>query len=117
MHGTNEVLREAAPPLQIFEGARGERLQHQWSALVRAVDGVSDSEAFKDAALCLWTEEQRAPTEDVIEKTMLHVQRLVNRHQQDAQRERLMAMFNIRDRAPDGANDPARLCQSFSMYT
>ena len=37
---THEVLREAAQPLQIFEGARGERLQQQWSALVRAMDGV-----------------------------------------------------------------------------
>jgi hypothetical protein len=91
----HEVLREAAQPLQIFEGARGERLQQQWSALVRAVDGVPDSKAFKDAAACLWTEEQRAPTEEVIEKSMPHAQRLVKRHQQDAQRERLMAKNNI----------------------
>ena len=68
--------REAAQLLQTFEGARGEQLQQQWSALERAVDGVPDREEFKDEAAGLWTAERRAPTE----KTMPHVQRLVNRH-------------------------------------
>ena len=44
---THEVLREAAQPLQIFEGARSERLQQQWSALVSAVDGVPGSKGSK----------------------------------------------------------------------
>jgi hypothetical protein len=64
------MLREAAQPLQIFEGARVERMQQQWSALACAVDGVPDSKAFKDAAACLWTEEQRVPTKEVLEMTM-----------------------------------------------
>ena len=91
------MLREAAQPLQMSESARSEQLQQQSSALVRAMDNMPDSDAFKDAAACLWTEEQRAPTEEVIEKTMPHAQRLVNRHQQDVQRDWLMAMFNIHD--------------------
>ena len=37
------------------------------------------------------------PTEVDIEKTMPHTQRSVNRHQQDAQRERVMAMVDIND--------------------
>ena len=104
------MLCEAAQPLQIFEGARSEQLQQLWSALVRAMDNVPDSDAFKDAAACLWTEEQRAPTEEVKEKTMPHAQRLVNRHQQDAECERLMAMFNIDDpHSLEGAQAAARI--------
>ena len=52
---TNAVLREAAQLLQSFEGARGKQLE-QWCALMLAVDGVPDSEEFKDAAACLWTQ-------------------------------------------------------------
>jgi hypothetical protein len=55
------VLRVAAQPLQIFEGARGKVLPQQWSAPVRAVDGVPDSEAFIDAAQRWWTAELRTP--------------------------------------------------------
>ena len=66
--------------------------------------------AFKDAAARVWTEEQRAPTEEVVEKTMPHAQRLVNRHQQDAQLERLMAMFNMHDpHSLKGAQAAARI--------
>ena len=74
------------------------------------MDGVQDSDAFSDAAACLWTEEQRAPTEEVIEKTMPYAQRLVNRRQKDAQRKRLMAMFNIHDpHSLEGAQAAARI--------
>ena len=77
------------------------------------MDGVPDSNAFKDAAAFLCTEEQSAPTEEVIEKTMSHAQRLVNRHQQDAQRERLMAMFDINDpHSLEGAQAAARIRSS-----
>ena len=107
---THEVLREVAQPLQIFEGARGEQLQQQWSARMRAVDGVQDSEAFEDAAACLWTEEQRAPTEQARVKTLPHAQRLVNRHQQHAQRERLLATFDVKGpNSLDGAQAAAHI--------
>ena len=104
------VLREVAQPLPFFEDARGEQLQQQWSALVSAVDGVPDSEQFIDAAACLWTEEQRALTEEVTAKTMPLVQRLVNRHQETAQRERLMAMFDVNNpHSLEGAQAVARV--------
>ena len=90
--------------------ARGEQLQQRWTTLKRAVDGVPGSEDFKPPADCVWTEEQRAPTEVVIEKAMPQAQREVNRHQQDAERARLMSMFDTADpHSLEGAQAAARI--------
>ena len=66
---------------------------------MHVADSMPVSEAFKDAAACLYmcAEEQRAPTEEVLEKAMPHARRLVNCRQQDAPCERPMAMFAMND--------------------
>ena len=84
------VLREAAQPLQMFESARGKRLQQQYSSTLQAVAGVLNSEKVYDAGVCHWTAAQRVPAKEVTEKLMTHAQRLVNRHLQGAQHERLV---------------------------
>ena len=104
------VLTDAAQPLRPFDGTRGEQLQQRWTTLVRAVDGVPGSEDFKPPADCVWTEEQRAPTEVVIEKAMPQAQREVNRHQQDTEHARLMLMFDTADpHSLEGAQAAARI--------
>jgi hypothetical protein len=40
-----------------FDVTRGEQLQQRWTTILRTVDGVPDSEDFKPAADCVWTEE------------------------------------------------------------
>ena len=104
------VLKDAAQPLRPCDGTRSEQLQQRWTTLVRAVDGVPGSEDFKPPADCVWTEEQRAPTEVVIEKAMPQAQREVIRHQQDAERARLMSMFDTANpHSLEGAQATARI--------
>ena len=63
--------KKAARLLQVFDRVRGEQLRAQWSALVHVVDGAPGSEAdFRAADDCLWTEQERASTGQVIENTL-----------------------------------------------
>ena len=115
------VLKDAAQPLRPFDGMRGEQLQQRWTTLVRAVDGVPGSEDFKPPADCVWTKEQRAPTEVVIEKAMPQAQREVIWHQQDAESARLMSMFDTANlHSLKGAQAAARIrscsCAAASAY-
>ena len=104
------VLKDASQPLCPFDGTRDEQLQQRWTTLVRAVDGKPGSEDFKPPADCVWTEEQRAPTEVVVEKAMPQAQREVNRHKQDAERARLMSMFDSAElHSMEGARAAARI--------
>jgi hypothetical protein len=94
---SHAALRDAPQLLQIFEGVRGAQLEQQWVALVRAVDGVPGSDGFKEQPACLWLEAERAPTEQVIHDVMPRAQREVSRRHADADRERLMAAFDVND--------------------
>ena len=107
---SDAALQDAPQLLRIFEGVRGAQLEQQWGELVRAVDGVPDSDDFKEQSACLWKEAERAPTQQVIRDVMPRAQREVSRRHADAERERLMAMHDTEDPfSTAGAQAAARI--------